>query len=522
MMRKFSTRLRSLFTRDSMEQDLDRELAFHLDMLTEQNVQAGMSPIDARRAAVQHFGALEGVKDDVRDTWLSRTWETLGQDIRYGLRSIRRTPGFALVVIVTMALGIGANTAIFSVVNAVLLRPLPYEKGEQLVVLRQQRPLAGVERMAFSATEIGDYAKATSLSSVVEFHSMWFILLGRSEPERVATGVVSANFFQTFGVTPMLGRPFAARDEEHGAPAVLILSHTYWKRSFGGDPSIIGRIFEMNDRPHEVVGVLPPVPQHPEEVDVYMPTSACPFRSNPRMVAARDARMMSAFARIRDGVTLDKARADLDIVAARLQQDHPRFYPAAQGYTATATPLQDELTRSFKPTLLVLLGTAGFVLLIVCASVANLTLARMVRRDQEMAVRAALGASRTRLVRQLLTESTLLAVIGGVLGLALAGWGVDLLAAFAERFTTRAQEISIDRTVLIFTLVVSVATGLIFGSGPAFARRLGGTSLREGGRSTQTAHGLRSGLIVAQVAVSFMLLIGAGLDGAHALQPAAG
>src|SRR5688572_2561049 len=339
MMRKFSTRLRSLFTRPRMEQDLDRELAFHLDMLTEQNVQAGMSPIDARRAAVQHFGAVERVKDDVRDTWLSRTWETLGQDIRYGLRSIRRTPGFALVVIVTMALGIGANTAIFSVVNAVLLRPLPYEKGEQLVVLRQQRPLAGVERMPFSVAEIGDYAKATSLASVVEFHSMWFILLGRTEPERVATGVVSANFFQTFGVTPMLGRPFAARDEAHGAPAVLILSHSYWKRSFGGDPSIIGRVFEMNDRPHEVVGVLPPVPQYPEEVDVYMPTSACPFRSNPRMVARRDGRMMSAFARIRDGVTLDKARADLDIVAARLQQDHPQFYPAAQGYTATATPL---------------------------------------------------------------------------------------------------------------------------------------------------------------------------------------
>ena len=513
MMRKLSTRLRSLVTRGRMEQDLDRELAFHLDMLIEQNIRAGMAPEAARQAAMRHFGAVEGVKDAVRDTWLSRTWETLAQDIRYGLRSIRRTPGFALVVIVTMALGIGANTAIFSVVNAVLLRPLPYEHGDRLVVLRQQRPLAGVDNMPFSATEIADYGtQSSALDAVGEFHDMWFILLGRAEPERVSTGVVSANYFQMLGVEPMLGRAFAERDEQHGAPAVLILSHKYWKSSFGGDPSIVGRVFQMNDRPHEVIGVLPPVPQYPEEVDVYMPTSACPFRSAERMRTDRNARMVSALARIREGVPLDKARADIDVVAARLQQDYPTSYPASQGYRTTATPLQDDLTRSFKTTLLVLLGTAGFVLLIVCASIANLTLARMVRRDREMAVRAALGASRVRLVRQLLTESTLLAIIGGALGLAVAGWGVQLLASFAERYTTRAQEISIDRIVLLFTFVVSVATGLIFGSVPAFTRRLGATpGLQSGGRATQAAHGLRSGLIVAQVAVSFMLLIGAGL-----------
>jgi predicted permease len=513
MIRKFATRVRSLFTRDRMEHDLDRELAFHLDMATEQNLRAGMSPDAARRAAMQHFGTVEGVRDAVRDTWLSRTWEAIAQDVRYGLRGIRRTPGFALVVIVTMALGIGANTAIFSVVNAVLLRPLPYEHGERLVVLRQQRPLAGVEDMGWSATEIADYARqSTAIDAIAEFHSMWFILLGRAEPERVATGVVSASFFRTFGVTPLLGRDFTEADEAHGAPAVLILSHEYWQRSFGGDPSIVGKVFEMDDRPHEVVGVLPPVPQHPEEVDVYMPTSACPFRSSQSARENRDHRMMSAYGRLRDGVTLAKARADLEIVASRLQQDHPRFYPAPQGYRTSATRLQDELTRSFRTTLFVLLGTAAFVLLIVCASIANLTLARMVRRDREMAVRAALGASRTRLVRQLLTESTLLAVIGGTLGLAVAVWGVQLLAAFAERFTTRAQEISIDGTVLLFTLVLSVATGLVFGSVPAFAKRLGTTpALREGGRSTHAAHGIRSGLIVAQVAVSFMLLIGAGL-----------
>ena len=240
MLRKFSTRVRSLFTRERMEQDLDRELSFHLDMLTGQEVRRGVPPDEARRAALQHFGAVAGVKDAVRETWLSRTVETLAQDIRYGLRNIRRTPGFALVVIVTMALGIGANTAIFSVVNAVLLRPLPYVHGDQLVVLRQQRPTIGVEDDGFSATDIADYARqSTALDAIGEFHTMWFILLGRSEPERVSTGVVSANYFQMLGIEPMLGRAFADRDEQHGAPAVLILSHKYWMTSFGGDPTVV-------------------------------------------------------------------------------------------------------------------------------------------------------------------------------------------------------------------------------------------------------------------------------------------
>ena len=447
MLKWMKTRLNSLFRRDRLEHDLDRELSFHIDMLTEQNVRAGMSPADARSHAMQRFGAVEGVKDDVRDTWLSRVFETLGQDMRYGLRNLRRSPGFALVVIATMALGIGANTAIFSVVNGVLLRPLPYEGGERLVVLRQQRPLAGDNDIRFSPKEIADYGTQTAgLEGVAEFHSMWFILLGRSEPERVSTGVVSSNFFPLLGVKPMLGRDFRHDDEQLGAPAVLLLSHKYWQRSFGGDPSIVGRVFQMNDRPHEVIGVLPAVTEYPEEVDVYMPTSACPFRSSKRMVETRSARMMQAFGKIREKVTLEKARADIGIVASRLAQDHPQDYPANRGYQTIAIPLQEELTRSFKTTLLVLLGTAGFVLLIVCASIANLTLARMVRRQREMSVRAALGASRTRLLRQLLTESTLLAVIGGALGLMLATWGLDLLVLYAERFTSRAAEIQIDRT----------------------------------------------------------------------------
>ena len=512
MLQTLRTRLSSLFRREHYERELDAELRFHIDMLTEQNTRAGMPADEARRAALKAFGQLDRVKDDVRDTWLSRVTETLAQDTRLGLRNIRRSPGFAFVVILTMALGIGANTAIFSVVNGVLLRPLPYRDGDQLVVLHQQQPLAGVEDMGFSYKEILDYRHAASLDGVVEFHNMWFILLGRSEPQRVSTGVVSANFFDVLGVRPVHGRAFQAADDEPGAPAVLMLSHKYWTRHFGGDPSVVGRVFQMNDRPHQVVGVLPPVPQYPLEVDVYMPTSACPFRSNPQMVEARTGRMMTAFARIKDRVTLSKARADIDVVAARLQQDYPEAYPKTRGYRTIAVPLQEELTSSFRTMLLVLLGTAGFVLLIVCASVANLMLARMVRREREVAVRTALGASRTRLLRQLLTESMLLALIGGLVGLALASWGVDLLVALSERFTTRAAEVAIDPTVLGYTALVTIATGLVFGSMPALNGTLSvAPSLREGGRSTQSRQGIRNTLIVVQVAASFMLLIGAGL-----------
>jgi predicted permease len=513
MVRRITTRLTSLFRRERLEQELDRELQFHIDMLAERYIRDGLPPDHARRAALRAFGGVARIKDDVRETWLSRLFETFAQDVRYGMRNLRRNRGFAAVVVATMALGIGANTAIFSVVNGVLLRPLPYANGDRIVVLRQQAPLANVEDTGFSVKEIEDYrARAHSLDGISEFHSMWFILLGRAEPERVATGVVSSNFFDVLGVQPAFGRAFQPADEVAGAPAVLILSHKYWQRSFGGDPSVVGRIFRMNDRPHQVIGILPPVAQYPEDVDVYMPTSACPFRSRDAFIARRDARMMRAIGRMKPGVALEKARADLDVVAASLQASYPDVYRQTDGYRMVATPLQDELTRAFRPTLYVLLGTAGFVLLIVCASVANLTLARMVKREREIAIRAVLGAGRLRLVRQLLTESTLLALIGGALGIAIAGWGVDLLVAYAERFTPRAADIQIDTTVLLYTFLVSVATGLVFGVVPAMGNSMAATpAIRDGARTTQSRHSVRNALIVVQVAASFMLLIGAGL-----------
>ncbi|HEV7522537.1 MAG TPA: ABC transporter permease [Candidatus Angelobacter sp.] len=438
------------------------------------------------------------------------------QDLRYGFRMLRKNPGYTFMALLALALGIGANTALFSVVYGVLLKPLPYAQGKELVVLQQDFPKANAKNVGFSVPELQDYrAQAKSLTQIEEYHQMSFILLDGKEPDEVRTGVVSAHFFDLLGIKPFLGRFFSSADETPGADAVLVLSHSYWKTRYGGDAGIIGRHFRMNDRVHTVVGVLPPVPQYPRENDVYMTTVACPFRSSPRTITSRSARMMRAFGRLKQGMDLRAGNADVSVVASRLQEANPADYPASRGLTAAMDGLQNQLTQQVRPMLLVLLGTAGLVLLIACANVANLALARIMRREQEMAVRAALGANRRRLVRQLLTESTLLSVAGGLLGLLLASGCLELLVRFVGRFTTRAAEIRISLEVLLFTLAVSIVTGLVFGSIPALSQRTNlVNSLKEGSaNATVKTNGmrLRNLLVAGQIALSFVLLIGAGL-----------
>jgi predicted permease len=440
--------------------------------------------------------------------------ETLARDVRTALRGFARSRGFAAAVVLTMALGIGANAAIFSVVHGVLLKPLPYAHGDALMILRQQRPLAGIDAQPFSATELDDYRRqSTTLHSIVEYHNMWFVLLGRGEPERVQTGVVSWDYFDLFGVRPVAGRTFRAADDTPGADAVLMLSNAYWRSRFGGDPRVVGQVFQMNDRPHTVIGVLPASPQFPDENDVYMPVSACPFRAADAMRTTRDARMVQAFGRLRPGVSLESVRADMAMVASNLQQAYPASYPVSAGFTATAVPLRDELTRGFRPTLAILLGAAGFLLLLVCASVANLMLARLLEREREIAIRMSLGAGRWRVVRQLLTESTLLAFAGAVIGVLIAAVSMRLLVTLADQFTTRAQEIELNGAVLLFTAAIAALTGVVVGAIPALPGRASlASAIQEGGRTVSAGRGsLRSALIVAQVAVSFVLLIGAGL-----------
>jgi putative ABC transport system permease protein len=438
------------------------------------------------------------------------------QDVRYGFRMLRKNPGFTFVAIFALALGIGANTALFSVVYGVLLRPLPYAEGKQLVVLQQSFSRANRQDIRFSVKEINDYRQQSrSLQEVEEYHRMGFILLNDKEPDNVDTGVVSAHFFDMLGVKPLLGRNFVDDDDRPGAEPVLLLSYKYWKTKHGGDPNIVGRYFRMNDKPHRVIGVLPPIPQYPNENDVYMPTVACPFRSSQSMIEHRDHRMMRVLGRLKPGMTLDAGKADMTVISNSWQQAYPEIYPANTGFTATVDTLHNQLTQQVRPMLLVLLATAGLVLLIACANVANLALARMVRREQELAVRTALGANRFVLFRQLLTESTLLSLAGGALGLIFASACVDLLVAFVTRFTTRAAEVKIDVAVLLFTLIVSLLTGLVFGCIPALSSRLSlVTALKEGSNAStekSSRHRVRSLLVMGQVAVSFVLLIGAGL-----------
>ena len=435
-------------------------------------------------------------------------------DIRYGARVLLRRPMFTGIAVVTLALGIGANTAIFSVIYGVLLRPLPYQNGHELVVVTQQAPLANVDDLPFSVKEIEAYREQNqTLAEVVEHHSMQFILYGGAEPQNIETGVVSANFFDALGVKPLIGRTFVSSDEAHGAEPVMVLSYKYWQRAHGGDPKIIGRVFTMNARPHTVIGVLPPIPQYPDEVDVYMPTSACPVRSSAKTIADRNWRQMTVFGRLQPGVQPAQAQADVETIANRLQQTYPEVYPSNRGYKASVASLQNELTRRARTTFLVLLGTAGLVLFIACFNVANHILAHLMQRERELALRAALGASRARLIRQLLTENALLALAGGGLGILIAANGLDLLVRFAARFTTRAAEIKIDSSVLIFTVVVSLLTCLLFGLLPALSTKSGlATRMREGSsRSGSSRSRLRSTLVVAQVAVSFTLLVAAGL-----------
>jgi putative ABC transport system permease protein len=510
MLPKLKQRLRSVIHRARFERELDIELQFHLDMLTAQNVARGMTPEAARRGALQVFGAVAGVKDDVRDTWLSRLVEAAVQDVRYGLRMPAAAPAFAVGVMLTIALAVGVNTAIFAMAYSILLKPLPFGHPSELVVLQHTIPNRGSMRI-FSNAELHDYARVPSLESIAELHTMWFILLGASAPERVSTGVVSTNYFHLLGVRPLLGRGLLADDEAHGADAVLLLGYEYWQRSFNGDPTVVGRRFEMNDRLHTVVGVLPPFPQYPETVDVYMPTSACPFRASPSMVEGRTMRMGRLIARTRDDVTAAQLASDLDHMASRLRQTYPRVYGEGNSgdhYRVVATPLADEMRATLRSTLWLLVATAGLVLMIACVSISNLALARLTHRAGEVSLRAALGATRGRLVRQLLTENVSVALLGTTAGLVLAKAALSALTAYVQHGTTLPVARGLTGAAIVGAITVSLTLLVVSTVVPLIGRRTG----FDGGLPRQQPGRIRYGLVVGQVSLSFVLMIAAVLS----------
>jgi predicted permease len=519
-MTRLVRRLRTLTRRSRVKDDIRRELDFHIEMEVEKRRRQGMSAGEARRTALRDFGGMSRVREEVHDTRGLSMWDAVTQDVRFSLRMLRRWPGYTAAVIFTLALGIGANTAIFSIVDNVLLEPLPYAEPQDLVRVVQSRvrPVAGETNV--SIKELFDYREGTrSLDGLVEYHFMSFVLLNHGEPDRVDTGVVSSNFFDVLGVRPIHGRGFLDKDDDLGAEAVVLLSHAYWRKKFGGDAAVVGRAVEMNDKPHTIVGVLPPIPQYPRENDVYMPTSACPFRAQSETLIQQNRRAFSAlqvFGRLKPGAPAEQARAEISTVARRFAADNPQVYnPDVTQFSSTLVGLNEELIEDARPILLALLATTTLVLLIACANVANLSLARMARRDREMALRLALGAGRGRLIRQLLTESSIMAFAGGALGLLVAWASLDTLATFAARFTPRVIEPSLDASVLLFALGVSALTGILFGIIPAISSRPSLTSaLKEGGAQAGDgvkARRLRSALVVAQVTVCFALLVGAGL-----------
>jgi putative ABC transport system permease protein len=447
-------------------------------------------------------------------------WDNLTQDLRFGLRSLRRSPGYTLAAVVTLGLGIGANTAIFGVVNGVLLHPLPYQDSGRLVRINQDRPLRNQTNIGVAIPEVWDYRKnLTTVSGVVEYHQMNFVLLDQGQADRVATGVVSSTYFDVFGVKPLYGRTFRETDDVLGAEPVLILSNTYWLKHFGGDAHVVGQRVEMNDKVHTIVGVLPPIPGYPQDNDVYMPTSACPFRARAQTTIAQNRRAfagLTVFGRLKPGVSVEQANTEVGTVARAFVDSRPDVYKrATTGFQGNLATLDAEITQDARPIVWALLATTGLVLLIACANVANLALSRTLRRDRELALRTALGARRGRLARQLVTENMIVALAGGALGVLLAWATSGMLAAFAGLFTPRVVDASVDGTVLLFALGISLVTGIGFGALPALTVKPAlVSSLKDGAaQAGDSSRGLRirSGLVVAQVAVGFALVTAAGL-----------
>ena len=508
------------------EAEIVEELAEHLEEAFEESLALGRTEDEARADALAQFQDWRLLECEVSraersafDNLLSRTGgdskrggggvnmlELIIKDLRYAFRMLRRKPGFTTVAVLTLALGIGGNTAIFSVVNAVLLRALPYPEAERLVSIYESLPQGGTGSV--SVPNFLDWrAQSEAFTGVAAYQFGDFNLREEQQPVRAIGATVTANFFDVLGVTPQAGRGFLEGEDQAGRERVVVLSDRLWRRSYGADPGIVGQDVMLGGEKYQVVGVMPPSVQYPASVELWVP-----LVFNDRQLASRGSHAFIVLARLKSNVSFEQAQEQMSTIGRVLEQQYPG---PQEGRGVTLVRVEEETVRGVRPALLMLLGAVGFVLLIACTNVANLLLARAAARRKEVAIRSALGAGRWRLMRQFLTESVVLALLGGAAGLLVARWTLQALSTLTSGYLSRTGEVSLDWKVLAFTAALSVLTGLVAGLAPAFhvSRADVQETLKESGNAGSSPRGtwLRSGLAVAEVAAALVLLVGAGL-----------